>query len=73
MANTVKMFNINELEISNDNGTFTLETEVTQVDRDVVMTIPNPQYQDVLKKYSHSKGVKIIDDDTKKNFMCKSF
>ena len=66
MANTVKTFNIHELEISDDNGTFTLETEVTQVDRDVIMTIPNPQYQDVLKKYSHLKGVKIIDEDTKK-------
>ena len=66
MANTVKMFNIHELEISDDNGTFTLETEVTQVDRDVIMTIPNPNYQDVLKSYSHLKGVKIIDEDTKK-------
>ena len=44
MANTVKTFNIHELEISDDNGTFTMETEVTQVDRDVIMTIPNPQY-----------------------------
>ena len=55
MANTVKTFNIYELEISDDNGTFILETEITQVDRDVIMTIPNPQYQDVLKKYSHLK------------------
>ena len=66
MANTVKTFNIHELEISNDNGTFTLETEVTQVDRDVIMKFPNPQYQNVLKKYSHLKGVKIIDEGTKK-------
>ena len=66
MANTVKTFNIHKLEISDDNGTFTLETEVTQVDRDVIMNIPNPQYQDVLKKYSHLKGGKIIDEDTKK-------
>ena len=66
MANTTKMFNIHELEISDGNGTFTLETEVTQVDRDVTMNNPNPQYQDVLKKYSHLKGVKIIDEDTKK-------
>ena len=60
MANTVKTFNIHELEISSDNGTFTLETEVTQVDRDVIMKIPNPKYQDALKKYSHLKGVQII-------------
>ena len=66
MANTVKTFNIYKLEISDDNGTFTLETEITQVDRDVIMTIPNPQYQDVLKKYNHLKRVKIIDKDTKK-------
>ena len=66
MANTVKTFNIHELEISDANGTFTLETEVTQVDRDVIMNIPNPQYEDVLKNYSHLKGVKIIDEDTKK-------
>ena len=32
----------------------------------MIMTIPNPQYQDVLKKYSHLKGVKIVDEDTKK-------
>ena len=66
MANTVKTFNIYKLEISDDNGTFTLETEITQVDRDVIMTIPNPQYQDVSKKYNHLKRVKIIDKDTKK-------
>ena len=66
MANTVKVFNTYELEISDDNCTFTLETEVTQVDRDVIITIPNPQYQDVIKKYSHLKGVKVIDEDTKK-------
>ena len=39
MANTVKTFSIHELGISDDNGTFTLKTEVTQVDRDVIMTI----------------------------------
>ena len=43
MANTVKTFNIHKLEISDDNGRSTLETEVTQVDRDVIMNIPNPQ------------------------------
>ena len=71
MANTVKTFNIHELEISDDNGTFTLEAEVTQVDRDVIMNIPNPQDQDVLKKYSHLKGVKIIDEDTKNELPVK--
>ena len=66
MANTVKAFNIHDLEISDDNGMFTLETEVAQVNRNVIMTILNLQYQDVLKKYNHLKGVKIIDEGTKK-------
>ena len=69
IANTFKTFNIYHLEISDDNGTLLLETELIQVDLDVIMTISNPQHQDVIKKYSHLKGVKIANEDIKKELL----
>ena len=42
-----------------------LITEVTKVDRNELLTLPNPRYRETLTKFPHLKGVKMNDNDEK--------
>ena len=44
---------------------FKINTEVTNVDRNKLLTLENPQYQGKINQYSHLQGVSMNDDDTK--------
>ena len=43
------------------NGKFRLETEVTKVDRWTLLSLDNPKYAEVINKYAHLTGVRMID------------
>ena len=47
------------------NGKFRLETEVTKVDRWTLLSLDNPKYAEVINKYPHLTGVRMIDGDKK--------
>ena len=65
MQSTTKVVDIYNVQTSDINEEFKIVYEVSKVDRQVLLTLPNPQYNKVLPKYSHLKDVKIDDEDTK--------
>ena len=46
-------------------GTFDMNIELTKVHKPQLLTLENPNYATLLSKYSHLKGVKIEDNDTR--------
>ena len=65
MQSTTKVIDIYNVKISDINEQFKIVSEVSKVDRQVLLTLPNPQYNKVLPKYSHLKDVKMDEEDTK--------
>ena len=47
------------------NGSFDMNIELTKVHKPQLLTLDNPNYATLLSKYSHLKGVKIEDNDTR--------
>jgi hypothetical protein len=58
----LEIFNVN---ISNTEGNFNMETKLIKVEKPCLMELPNPHYDSPIKKYPHLGGVKMIDDDQK--------
>ena len=46
-------------------GKFNLNAELSKVDKPELMTLKNPEYRKLLKKYRHLKGVKVDDPDNR--------
>ena len=42
-----------------------MKTTVSKVDKGVLLSIPNPQYNDKIKMFLHLAGVTMDDEDTK--------
>ena len=58
----VEIFNVN---ISDTEGNFHRETKLTKVEKPCLLELPNPHYDNLIKRYSHLAGVKMMDDDQK--------
>ena len=65
MQTTNKEVEIYGEVIKSLSGDFHLETEVTKVNRGVLLNLENPRYQDLIKQFDHLKGVTMQDTDTK--------
>ena len=44
---------------------FSLDVNVTKVDKQELLSLENPKFKDVLARYPHLRGVHINDDDDK--------
>ena len=64
MQATSKEIEVHNLTIRNTAGDFTLNVEVTKVDRGVLLSLDNPKYE-TLTNYSHLKEVEMADNDNK--------
>ena len=53
------------MEITNTKGDFTINTEVSKVDRAELISMPNPHYKDIIQTYTHLQGVQMEDSDNK--------
>ena len=60
-----KVVSVHNLSINNLEGDFKLSIEVTKVDRNELLTLPNPRYRETLAKFPHLNGVKMHDNDEK--------
>ena len=60
-----KVVSVHNLSINNLEGDFKLNIEVTKVDRNELLTLPNPRYRETLAKFPHLNGVKMYDNDEK--------
>ena len=53
------------MEITDRKGDFTINTEVSKVDRAELISMPNPHYKDIIQTYTHSQGAQTEDSDNK--------
>ena len=62
---TTKKISVYEVEITDVEGKFKMCSEVNQVDRHKLMSLPNPKYKELIAKHEHLKGVRMSDEDSK--------
>ena len=60
-----KVTSVHNLSIKNLSITCKLNIEVTKVDCNELLTLPNPRYRETLAKFPHLNGVKVHDNDEK--------
>lgn len=65
MSSTSQKIEMYKVEISNIKGDFSLPTTLSKVDKGVLLTVPNPQYTEVISQHQHLNGVIMDDEDTK--------
>ena len=65
MQSSNKIIEVHRLKINNLKGDFHLETEVTKVERSVLLSLENPRYKKMIEQFSHLKGITVDDVDEK--------
>ena len=65
IATTCQKIDMYNVHISDVKGNFKLSTTLSKVDKGVLLTIPNPQYTEIIKQHQHLEGVKMDNEDTK--------
>ena len=56
---------LTHVKVASLEGDFRLTVEVTRVGKPTSLELENPKYREMLDRYSHLKGVKMLDEDTK--------
>ena len=64
MESCNKRIDIHKVTICSLGNDFRINTEVTKVDRDKLLTLENPQYQQKINQYAHLQGISMNDDDS---------
>ena len=62
MRTQVEIYNVNVRSI---NGDYSMDFNVSKVDKPELMNLENPKYEELRKKYTHLKGVQMNDTDAK--------
>lgn len=65
MASTTARMEIYKTTVSSKSGDYNLEVNLTKVNRGELLSLENPRYEQLMKTYSHLKGVEMDDTDTK--------
>ena len=60
-----KQVEIFQVKVSSTSGDFCLDTEVTKVDKNKLISLENPRYEQCLAKYVHLKGIEMEDKNSK--------
>ena len=61
-----KRIEIYELTISDTKENCVLPVQATRIDRRELLSVENPRYPELIRKYSHLSGVQMEDTDIKK-------
>ena len=62
---TTKKVEVFEIQIQDVASNFSFTTEVSKVEKDVLINIPNPQYGVMISQFQHLKDIPMNDTDTK--------
>ena len=62
---TTKKLKICSIKIQDLNETYIFNTDLNKLEREVLLSLPNPRYSKILKKYPHLKDVYMNDTDEK--------
>ena len=46
-------------------GDFNMDVNLVKVNKEELLSIDNPRYDELIKKYSHLQGVEVVDHDPK--------
>ena len=65
MASTTTRMEIHNSTISSKSGDYELEVDLIKVNKGTLLEVENLQYKELIESYSHLKGVKMDDYDTK--------
>ena len=65
MGSATRRVEVFDVKISDTEGNFSMETKVNKVEKPCLLELPNPHYDNLIKKYSHISGVKMVDNDKK--------
>ena len=65
MNSTTRNIEIYKATTESLSRTFTVEVELSRVERKTLLALENPQYSSLIKKYQHRKGVVMEDNDQK--------
>ena len=57
MSTKIAKIEIYNLRVESKNQSFSLNLDVSKVNRKELLTVPNPNYGEMTKKFSHLKGV----------------
>ena len=60
-----KQVEIFQVQVSSTSGDLSLTTEVTKVDKNQLLSLENPRYEQCLTNYAHLKGIEMEDKDSK--------
>lgn len=55
-----------KVKISSVDGKYEMTKQVNKVDKGVLLTVPNPKYEDLINKYHHLQEL-VMDDNDKKS------
>ena len=66
MGLVTKRIETYDVKISDTQGRFTLPVCATKIEQRELLSLENPNYPEMLKRYSHLKGVQMEETDTKK-------
>jgi hypothetical protein len=62
---TTRKIDVYEVEIADVEGKFKMSCELNRIEKDVLMTLPNPRYKELIRTYEHLRGVHMNDGDEK--------
>ena len=65
MASTTARMEVFKTTVSSRSGDYRLQVSLTKVNRGELLSLKNPQYQQLTNTYPHLKGVEMDDTDTK--------
>ncbi len=67
MTSQVTRLEVYKIKIQAVDADYELETNLTKVNKSELLSVDNPQYAKLLKKYEHLKEVKVHETETKKS------
>ena len=65
LGTTTRKLDIFHIEIKSTSEDFSLEADVTKIEKHELLTLSNPRYNQILEKYQHLNGVVFNDKDSK--------
>ena len=65
MASATARMEIFKTTVSSMSGDYSLDVNLTKVNRGELLSLENPRYEQLIKSYSHLRGVEMDDTDAK--------
>ena len=66
ITSTTRKLDVYDLEISDLLGKFTLNLKVYKVERNMLLSLPNPKYKKIIEQRQHLRGINMGDLPIKK-------